>query len=79
MKVYTFSEARQRLSRVLDEARKKGESRIKRQDGTEYVIHPVRRSGSPFDVEGISTQASSEDIRSAIREGREREYVSKSG
>ena len=79
MKVYTYTEARQRLSRVLDEARTSGESRIKRQDGSEFIIQPVKMKGSPLDVKGIQSKATSSDIRSAIREGRERDYISGSG
>jgi antitoxin Phd len=79
MKVYTYSEARRRLSRVLDEARAYGESRIKRQDGSEFIIQPVKKKGSPLDVKGIRTKASTEDIQSAIRDGRERHYGSESG
>jgi antitoxin Phd len=74
MKVYTYSEARQRLSRLLDEAKSRGESRIMRQDGTEFTIQPVKSTGSPFDVKGVKTNVSMSDIKSAIREGRERNY-----
>lgn len=35
MNVYTFSEARQNLASVLDEAQRKGAVRIKRRDGSE--------------------------------------------
>ena len=72
MKVYTYSEARQRFSRVLDEARREGEIRIKRRDGTEFTIRPVPSGGSPLDVVGVDAGVSAEDILSAIREGRER-------
>jgi len=74
MKVYTYSEARQRLSRLLDEARTTGETRIKRQDGSEFTIKPVTSPGSPFDVNGVKTKVSTKDISSAIRQGRERDY-----
>ena len=47
MKVYTYSEARQRLSRLLDEAREGGEIRIKRRDGSEFTVRPVR-PGDPL-------------------------------
>ena len=73
MKVYTYSEARQRLSRVLDEAKTRGESRIKRRDGSEFVVRPVPNAGSPLDVEGVETGVSLRDLLDAIREGRERE------
>ena len=73
MKVYTYSEARQRLARILDEARREGQIRIKRRDGTEFVIRPVDPRGSPLDVTGVDTDVSAADILAAIREGRERD------
>ena len=77
MKVYTYSEARQKLARVLDEAKARGETRIKRQDGTEFTIRPVRSKLSPLDVEGVKTDATMDDILQAIRESRERDFESK--
>ena len=73
MKVYTYSEARQRLARVLDEAKDGGEVRIKRRDGTEFTVRPVRSGRSPLDVPGVDTDVTTEDIVAAIRESRERE------
>lgn len=73
MKVYTYSEARQRLSRLLDEARAGGEIRIKRRDGSEFAVRPVRSGGSPLDVPGVDTGIGRDEIIAAIRESRERE------
>lgn len=72
MKVYTYSEARQKLARVLDEAREGKEIRIKRRDGTEFTVRPVRTGGSPLDVPGVDTGLRRDDIIAAIRESRER-------
>jgi len=72
MKVYTYSEARQQLARVLDEARHDGEIRIRRRDGREFSVQPVRGVGSPFDVPGVDTGLCAEEIIAAIRESRER-------
>jgi antitoxin (DNA-binding transcriptional repressor) of toxin-antitoxin stability system len=72
MKVYTYSEARQRLARLLDEARKGGEIRIKRRDGSEFAVRPVRPGRSPLDVAGVDTGLSRAEILAAIRESRER-------
>lgn len=72
MKVYTYTEARRRFARVLDEAREGGEIRIKRRDGSEFSIRPVPPGGSPLDVHGVETGISVEDIIDALREGRER-------
>lgn len=73
MKVYTYSEARQRLARVLDEARAGGEIRIKRRDGTEFAVRPVTPGRSPLDVPGVDAGLNQAEILAAIRESRERE------
>ena len=72
MKVYTYSEARRRFARVLDEAQAGGEVRIKRRDGTEFALRPVESIGSPLDVPGVDAGVDAEDIVGAIREGRTR-------
>ena len=73
MKVYTYSEARQRLARVLDEARTGGEIRIKRRDGSEFAVRPVEPGKSPLDVPGVDAGLERADILAAIRESRDRE------
>jgi antitoxin Phd len=73
MNVYTFSEARQKLATVLDEAQRKGAVRIKRRDGSEFEIAPVRSQTSPLDIPGIDLGLSAEEIVSAVREVRARE------
>lgn len=72
MKVYTYSEARRRLATLLDEASQEGEVRIKRRDGDEYVVRPLRPTGSPLDAESMDLGWSREEIVAAVREGRER-------
>jgi antitoxin (DNA-binding transcriptional repressor) of toxin-antitoxin stability system len=72
MKGYTYSEARQRLARVLDEARAGGEIRIKRRDGSEFAICPVPPGKSPLDVPGVDTGIARDEILAAIRESRKR-------
>lgn len=72
MKVYTFSEARQKFASVLNQAKAEGEIRIKRRDGQEFIIKPVYRSGSPLDVEGVDLDLSAEEIVEMIRETRQR-------
>lgn len=72
MKVYTFSEARQKLSAVLDRASAEGEVRIKRRDGGEFIVRPAKRRGSPLDVEGVNTDLTVAEIVEAIREVRQR-------
>ena len=72
MKVYTYSEARQKLSAVLDRAKAEGEIRIKRRDSGEFIVRPAQRRGSPLDVEGVDTDLTVEEIVDTVREVRER-------
>lgn len=73
MKVYTYSQARQRLASLLNQARREGEVRIRRRDGQEFVVQPAPEAGvsqSPLDVPGITAPATTKDILDAIRESR---------
>ncbi len=71
MKVYTYSEARQRLSDVLNIARTE-EVVIKRRGGETFSIVFKKVTKSPFDVPGIKTKATTKDILEAVKESRER-------
>jgi len=71
MKVYTYSEARQRLADVLNIARSE-EVIIKRRGGETFSIIYRKSKKSPFDVPGIQTKATTRDILTAVRESRER-------
>ena len=71
MKVYTYSEARQRLSDVLNIA-KNEEVIIKRRGGETFSIIFRKSKKSPFDVPGIQTKATTKDIIEAVRDSRER-------
>ncbi|MBF0386415.1 MAG: type II toxin-antitoxin system Phd/YefM family antitoxin [Candidatus Omnitrophica bacterium] len=72
MTVYTYSNARQNLSRVLDKARREGEVLIKRQDGSLFSLRRALPVTSPLDVTGIATNISRHDILAAVRESRSR-------
>ena len=72
MKVYTYSEARQNLADLLEEARRKGTVHVKRRDGQEFVITPAKAKGSPLDVPGVRLNLTATEIVRAVREGRER-------
>ena len=71
MKVYTYSQARQNLSEVLNRS-KSEEVLIRRRGGESFVVVPKARKGSPFDVQGIRAKAKTTDILAAIREVRKR-------
>ena len=70
MKEYTYSEARQRFSSVLDEAKRKGAVRIRRRDGQVFVLSPEKSVKSPLDVLGINLNLGREEIVELIRAGR---------
>ena len=70
MNTYTFSEARQKLASLLEQASRNGEVRIKRRDGQVFIIRPQKRTGSPLDIEGVQLNLTREDILESIAEGR---------
>ncbi len=70
MKVYTYSEARQRFTEVLNIAREE-DVIIKRRDGEIFKIVFKKMTKSPFDVTGIKTKAKTKDILAAIKDSRE--------
>jgi hypothetical protein len=71
MKVYTFTQAREHLAAVLEEARQQ-EVIIRRRNGDQFSIVLRQQGTSPFDVPPVRTRATTEDILDAIRESRER-------
>ena len=71
MKVYTFSQARQNLSKVLNQS-KSEEVLIRRRGGEAFAVVPKDRQGSPFAIPGIKTKARTTDILAAIRDVRRR-------
>ncbi|HSW01149.1 MAG TPA: type II toxin-antitoxin system prevent-host-death family antitoxin [Sedimentisphaerales bacterium] len=72
MRVYTYSEARQKLAEVLDQAESSGKVIIRRKDGRTFALVPEQPSGSPLDVPSIKTKISTREIVATAREGRER-------
>ena len=70
MNTYTYTEARQKLAAILEQAAKYGEVRIKRRDGQVFVIKPEKRSGSPLAVKGVKINLSREEILRSIEDGR---------
>jgi prevent-host-death family protein len=68
--VYTYTEARQNLSSLLEKAVRDGEVRVRRKDGQLFVIMPITASGSPLDIEGIDLDLDKDEIVQFIHEGR---------
>jgi hypothetical protein len=72
MKVYTYSEARQHLASLLERAMREGSVRIRRRDGTVFVVQLEKSKGSPLDVPGLNLDISKKEIVDMVREGRRR-------
>ena len=70
MNVYTYTEARQNLASILDQAAREGEVRIKRKDGQVFVIKLQRSTKSPLEVEGIDLGITTQEIVDFIDDGR---------
>jgi hypothetical protein len=70
MQVFTYSEARQNLSKLLVLAQTE-EVEIRRKDGSIFsLVSKEKSSKSPFDVPGINTKATTQNILSAIEVSR---------
>lgn len=72
MQVFTYSEARQKLAKVLEHADSTGKVLIRRKDGRTYALSPETITSSPLDVHSIEANISTQEIVAIIREGRER-------
>lgn len=73
MIVYSYTEARQRLSALLERALSEGQVKLRSRDGRVFIIRPERPlKSSPFDVRSLKLPITKADILEAIRESRER-------
>ncbi|MBL7003150.1 MAG: prevent-host-death protein [Gammaproteobacteria bacterium] len=71
MKAFTYSEARQNLSKLLLLAQNE-EVEIRRKDGTIFSLtSKEKESKSPFDISGIKTKATTQNILDAVKCSRE--------
>jgi len=71
VRTYTYSEARQRLASLLEQARREGRVQIRRRNGDLFVLQPAKTSGSPLDVPGVRVPLRAGELARWIREGRE--------
>ena len=72
MQIFTYSEARQKLAFVLEQAENTGKVLIRRKDGRAFALVPEKNISSPLDVPSIKAKISTKEIVDIIREGRER-------
>ncbi|MCP5061636.1 MAG: type II toxin-antitoxin system Phd/YefM family antitoxin [Ignavibacteriae bacterium] len=70
MNTYTYSEARQKLSMLLDRAKKDGKVIIKRKDGGTFEVKAITENKSPLDVKGIKLNLKVDEIITYIEDGR---------
>ena len=72
MKVFTYSEARQNLAKLLLMAQDE-EIEIRRKDGSIFSLTAKKnQKKSPFDISGINTKATTQDILDAVMDSRMR-------
>jgi len=76
MQVYTYSEARQNLSSVLDKAEVSGKVLIRRKDGRVFALTPERIETSPLDVPSIKARVTTDELVSIVRKERGRTTAS---
>jgi len=72
MQVYTYSEARQNLSSILDRAESTGKVIIRRKDGRTFALVPERTRRSPLDVPSIQATIPTEELVEIVRKERGR-------
>ena len=72
MTTYTYSKARQNFSSVLDKAKEEGEIRIKRKDGSYFLLRSISPKKSPLNVKGIKLKISADEILDILKEVRNR-------
>jgi antitoxin Phd len=70
MKVYSYSEARQRFAEVLRHAKREGQAQIRRRDGELFVVQPAQSVGSPLDVPGVESGLTAREVVDLVRDSR---------
>ena len=76
MIIYTYSEARQNFSSVLEKAKSEGKVIIKRRDGSSFILIPVPENESPLNVKGLNKDITSSEIIDILKEVRTRSGAS---
>jgi hypothetical protein len=62
MKVYTYSQARQKLAKILDELDQNEKAIIKRRDGRSYELKSIKEDKSPLDLESVDVDISITEV-----------------
>ena len=72
MFVYTYSDARQNLATVLNNAKKTGKVIIRKKDGSQFALTPEISDKSPLDVPSINCDITIDDILTSIDDSRKK-------
>jgi hypothetical protein len=71
--VYSYSEAQERLSSLLEKALSEGQIKLRSPDGRVFIIRPEQPlKSSPFEVRSLKLSINKADIFEAIGESRTR-------
>lgn len=70
MNIYSYSEAKQNLSKILDKVKAEGKVFIKSKDGSTYEIRIIKEKKSPLDIKGVKLNLNRRDILDILREVR---------
>jgi len=70
MHAYNFSEAKQNLSFVFEQAVLEGGVQIKGEDGQVFMLTPVIEKKSPLDIQSVSLDLTADEIVGFIHESR---------
>lgn len=68
--VYTYTDARQNFASLLARAVDEGEVRVKRRDGQVFIVRPEEVRASPFDIDGMELNITTDEIVQYIAESR---------
>ncbi len=72
MQVYTYSEARQKLAKVLRDAESTGKVIIRRKDGHTFALVPEVERKSPLDVPSVKARISTAELVALLHKERGR-------
>jgi hypothetical protein len=75
IQVYTYSEARQKLALVLEQAENTGKVLIRRKDERTFALVPEKIASSPLDVPSIKVNITTQEIVDCSRRKRKVEQV----
>lgn len=70
MHAYNFSEVKQNLSSVFEQAVLEGGVQIKGEDGRVFMLIPVTEKKSPLDIQSVSLDLTADEIVGFIHESR---------